>query len=91
MQVRLDAMQFHRPRHWGACWLAWWYEQLGLGHFWQACLTDRREGTRWRHLLQTLVVYRPTFDSNVVVYFRDRVSPDASRLFIPPLPRSRPA
>jgi hypothetical protein len=59
VQVRLDAMQLHRPRQWGACWLACrLYEQLGLDHFWQARLPDSREGTRWRHILQTLVVYR---------------------------------
>ena len=23
VQVRLDRMQLHRPRQWGACWLAW--------------------------------------------------------------------
>ncbi len=29
VQVRLDAMQLHRPRQWGACWLACHlYEQL---------------------------------------------------------------
>jgi hypothetical protein len=57
--VRLDAMQLHQPRQWGACWLACrLYEQLGLDHFWQARLPDSREGTRWRHILQTLVVYR---------------------------------
>lgn len=59
VQVRLDAMQLHRPRQWGACWLAGrLYEQLGLDHFWQARLPDSREGTRWRHILQTLGVYR---------------------------------
>jgi hypothetical protein len=59
VKVRLDAMQLHRPRQWGACWLAYHlYEQLELDRFWQACLPDSREGTRWRHILQTLVVYR---------------------------------
>lgn len=59
VQVRLDAMQLHRPRQWGACGLAGrLYEQLGLDHFWQARLPDSREGTRWRHILQRLVVYR---------------------------------
>jgi hypothetical protein len=59
VKVRLDAMQLHRPRQWGACWLACHlYEQLELDHFWQARLPDSREGTRWRHILQTLVVYR---------------------------------
>jgi transposase len=59
LQVRLEAMQLHRPRQWGACWLACQvYEQLELDRFWEACLADSREGTRWRHILQTLVVYR---------------------------------
>ena len=39
VQVRLEAMELHRPRQWGACWLACQlYEQLGLDHFWQARL-----------------------------------------------------
>jgi transposase len=59
VKVRLDAMQLHRPRQWGACWLACQlYEQLGLDQFWQARLPDSREGTCWRHILQTLVCYR---------------------------------
>jgi transposase len=59
VKVRLDAMQLHRPRQWGACWLACQlYEQLGLDQFWGARLPDSREGTRWRHVLQTLVCYR---------------------------------
>jgi transposase len=57
--VRLDAMQLHRPRQWGACWLACQlYEQLGLDQFWGARLPDSRQHTCWRHILQTLVVYR---------------------------------
>jgi transposase len=59
VQVRLDAMQLLRPRQWGACWLACQlYEQLELDRFWQARLHDSREGTCWRHILQTLVCYR---------------------------------
>jgi Transposase DDE domain len=59
VQVRLDAMELHRPRQWGACWLACeLYEQLGLGRFWAARLPDSREGTCWQHILQTLVCYR---------------------------------
>jgi transposase len=59
VQVRLDAMELHRPRQWGACWLACHlYEQLGLDRFWAARLPDSRKGTRWRHILQTLVCYR---------------------------------
>ena len=59
VQVRLDRMQLHRPRQWGACWLACQlYELLELDRFWARRLPDSREGTRWRHILQTLVCYR---------------------------------
>lgn len=59
VQVRLDTMELRRPRQWGACWLACQlYEQLGLDRFWGERLADSREGTRWRHILQTLVCYR---------------------------------
>jgi transposase len=59
VQVRLDAMELHRPRQWGACWLAGQlYEQLELDRFWSELLPDSRKGTRWRHVLQTLVCYR---------------------------------
>jgi transposase len=59
VKVRLEAMQLHRARQWGACWLACeLYEQLGLDEFWESRLPDSREGTRWRHVLLTLVVYR---------------------------------
>jgi transposase len=57
--VRLDAMELHRPRQWGACWLACQlYEQLGLNRFWAHRLRDSREGTCWQDILQTLVCYR---------------------------------
>jgi transposase len=59
VQVRLKEMELHRPRQWGACWLACeLYEQLGLDDFWAGCLPDSREGTCWQHILQTLVCYR---------------------------------
>jgi transposase len=59
VQVQLDQMELHRPRQWGACWLACQlYEQLGLDRFWAERLADSREGTCWRHILQTLVCYR---------------------------------
>lgn len=57
--VRLKDFQLHRPRQWGACWLACeLYGQLGLDGFWAEKLADSREGTCWRHVLQTLVCYR---------------------------------
>jgi len=59
VQVRLNAMQLHRPRQWGACWLACQlYAQLGLDGFFSARLADSRKGTPWRYILQTLVCYR---------------------------------
>jgi len=59
VKVHLEAMQLHRPRQWGACWLACQlYEQLELDRFWDARLPDSREGTCWRHILETLVCYR---------------------------------
>jgi len=59
VKVRLEAMELHRPRQWGACWLACHlYEELELDQFWKARLPDSREGTCWRHILQTLICYR---------------------------------
>lgn len=59
VQVRLEAMELHRPRQFGACWLACHlYEQLGLDQFWKERLPDSREGTCWQHIVQTLVCYR---------------------------------
>jgi len=52
-------MELRRPRQWGACWLACrLYEQLQLDCFFSPLLLDSREGTSWRHILQTLVCYR---------------------------------
>ncbi len=57
--VRLKDFELHLPRQWGACWLACeLYKQVGLDDFWRQRLPDSREGTRWRHILQTLVCYR---------------------------------
>ena len=59
VQVRLDAMELHRPRQWGACWLSCeLYQQLGLDQFWADRLRRSREGTNWCDILQTLVCYR---------------------------------
>ena len=59
VRVRLDAMELHRPRQWGACWLAaelW--KQLDLDAFWSPRLGRSREGTDWRKVLQVLTIYR---------------------------------
>lgn len=59
VRIRLDQLELRRPRQWGACWLAGvLYEKLQLGTFWQGRLEPSRKGTRWDHVLQTLVSYR---------------------------------
>jgi hypothetical protein len=57
VQVRLDAMGLHRPRQWGACWLASHLYELQLDPFFAPLLPNSREGTNWQHILQTLVCY----------------------------------
>ena len=59
VQVRLDQFVLRRPRQWGACWVGdrlW--DQLQLDEFWRERLPDSREGTCWRHVLETLTIYR---------------------------------
>ena len=59
VRIRLDQLELRRPRQWGACWLASvLYEKLGLDEFWSQRLPVSRKGTRWDHVLQTLVSYR---------------------------------
>jgi transposase len=57
--VRLDQFRVERPRQWGACWAALklWH-LLDLSAFWEKRLPPSREGTRWLHVLITLVLYR---------------------------------
>jgi transposase len=59
VQVRLGEFVLRRPRQWGACWVGCkLWDQLQLEEFWRQRLPDSREGTCWRHVLQTLTVYR---------------------------------
>ena len=59
VQVRLDEFELRRPRQWGACWVGCrLWDQLTLDEFWRERLPDSREGTCWRHVLETLTVYR---------------------------------
>ena len=59
IQVRLNELELHRPRQWGACWLALeLWRQLGLDGFWRELLPASREGTRWDLVLTVLVIYR---------------------------------
>ena len=59
VRIRLDRIQLHRPRQWGACWLTCQlWEKLGLDGFWNERLGLSRKGTCWLHVLKTLVAYR---------------------------------
>jgi len=59
VRIRLDQLELRRPRQWGACWLtSVLYQKLGLDIFWSERLPASRKGTRWDHVLQTLVSYR---------------------------------
>lgn len=59
VQVRLSEFVLRRPRQWGACWVGCrLWDQLQLTEFWRDRLPDSREGTCWRHVLETLTVYR---------------------------------
>src|SRR5919106_1691770 len=47
VQIKLNELQLHRPRQWGACWLACQlWDQLKLDEFWSDKLPASREGTR---------------------------------------------
>jgi transposase len=59
VRIRLNQLSLHRPRQWGACWLAsQLWEQLGLDRFWAERLPPSRKGTPWDWVLQILVMYR---------------------------------
>jgi hypothetical protein len=59
VQVRWGEFVLRRPRQWGACGVGCkLWDQLPLEEFWRDRLPDSREGTCWRHVLQTLRVYR---------------------------------
>lgn len=59
VQIRLSELSLHRPRQWGACWLALvLWDQLDLDGFWSSRLPPSRQGTRWLNVLKTLVLYR---------------------------------
>src|SRR4030088_3064026 len=59
VQLRLSDMRLHRPRQWGACWLAGQlWKQLELYLFWADRLPPSRKATRWDQVLQVLASYR---------------------------------
>ena len=59
VRLRLSELSLHRPRQWGACWLALeLWQELGLDDFWAERLSSSRKGTRWEQVLFVLTVYR---------------------------------
>jgi Transposase DDE domain len=59
VHVKLSGLRLHRPRQWGACWLACaLWDQLQLDDFWSPRLPPSRQGTNWLNVLKTLVTYR---------------------------------
>jgi transposase len=59
VRLRLSELSVHRPRQWGACWLALvLWRELGLDQFWAQRLPASRKGTRWDLVLAVLAIYR---------------------------------
>ena len=57
--LRRNERQLHRPRPWGACWLACQvWDELQLAQYWADKLPPSRQGTRWLNVFKTLVCYR---------------------------------
>jgi hypothetical protein len=59
VRLRLKELSVHRPRPWGACWLALHLcKELRLDQFWTQRLTPNRKGTRWDQVRAVLAIYR---------------------------------
>jgi len=59
VQIRLNELELHRPRQWGACWLACHlWRLLDLDTFWEPRLPQSLKKTRWLNILKILVTYR---------------------------------
>jgi hypothetical protein len=57
--VKLSSMKLHRPRQWGACWLALTlWQLLDLDVFFAERLLPSRKGTRWDQVVFVLAAYR---------------------------------
>ena len=59
VRVNVGDVSLHRPRQWGACWLALTlWERLELDRFWGPRLPASRQGTRWLDVLKAQVCYQ---------------------------------
>jgi hypothetical protein len=62
VRLRLSGMRLHRPRQWGACWLAGLlWRELQLDRFWAERLPASRKRTRWDEIFKC---WSPTGWSN---------------------------
>jgi hypothetical protein len=58
VRLKLKALQLHRPRQSGACWLALTlWQMLELDVFWAERLPASRKGTSWDRVLFVLAAY----------------------------------
>ena len=59
VRIQVQDLSVHRPRQWGACWLALTlWDLLELDRFWSSRLLPSRQGTRWLEVLKTQVCYQ---------------------------------
>lgn len=59
VEIRLSEMSLHRPRQWGACWIALhFWDALGLDVFFGPRPGRSRKGTDWLAVFKILVCYR---------------------------------
>jgi hypothetical protein len=59
LQIKINELEIHRPRQWGACWLFYYFwDLLSLDSFWAPRLPQSRKQTNWLNVLKTLVAYR---------------------------------
>jgi hypothetical protein len=80
VRLKLKSMQLHRPRQWGACWLALTlWQTLDLDVFWAERLPPSRKGTRWdllgtdETLADPHVLYGNTNDSKTLRSFLQKI------------------
>src|SRR5579863_4294418 len=68
VRLRISEMRLHRPRQWGACWLAGLlWRELQLDRFWAERLPASRKRTRWDQVLQVLVANQQVAATSRVV------------------------
>jgi hypothetical protein len=81
VQVRLDAMELHRPRQWGACWLACQlYDELQLDRFSARLRGAARQHRRLHHVARLLRKIEAQYGKANRVWVMDRGIPSEAVL-----------